>query len=204
MVDPSARRRDIATALLDSAAEQGVQRGLREGLLVVPGTSVAGRGLAVHRGGVHEHSEHALVLLEAPSPAPANPRITVRRAGPADAVVVGRLLQAAFGDPARDLADQLATEQEQTLLVAVDSEAVGTVRLTLRELPAACTGLPSTRHGRARASAAMSCAGFVLSYARKGQPGWAWRSRWITTAPSGYIPRSGSPQSPPRTTTCCR
>jgi ribosomal protein S18 acetylase RimI-like enzyme len=131
MVDPSARRRGIATALLDSAAELGVQRGLREGLLVVPGPSVAGRGLAVHRGGVHEHSEHALVLLEAPSPAPEDPRIAVRRAGPADAVVVGRLLQAAFGDPARDLTDQLAAEQERTLLVAVDSEAVGTVRLTL-------------------------------------------------------------------------
>ena len=130
VVDPTARRRGIGTSLLDAATELAQERGLSEGLLVVPEGSSAGRALALTRGGVHEHSEHALVLGGAPAPAPEDPRTTVRRAGPDDAADLGRLLAAAFGEPPRDLTEQLATEDEPTLLVAVDGTPVGTVRLT--------------------------------------------------------------------------
>lgn len=130
MVEPSARRRGIGTGLLDAAVELGRERGLTQGLLVVPGTSAPGRALALARGGVHEHSEHALVLDGAPAPGHEDARTTVRRAGPGDATDIGRLLEAAFGDPPRDLTEQLALADEHTLLVAVDGAAVGTVRLT--------------------------------------------------------------------------
>ena len=130
VVEPAARRRGIGTALLDAATELGALRGLSQGLLVVPGSSTAGRAFVTQRGGTHEHSEHALVLGGAPAAGPEDPRTTVRRAGPADAAEIGRLLQVAFGHPPRDLLGQLAQPDERTLLVAVDGAAVGTLRLT--------------------------------------------------------------------------
>lgn len=131
VVDPAARRRGIGSALLDAAAPLGRERGVDRALLVVPAGSQPGQTFATGRGGVLEHSEHALVLDAAPAVGPEDARTTVRRAGPDDAAAVGRLLEAAFGDPPRDLTVQLAEAQERTLLVAVDGEAVGTVRLSL-------------------------------------------------------------------------
>lgn len=130
VVEPTARRRGIGTALLDAAARLGRERDLDRALLVVPVTSEAGRLCALARGGVHEHSEHALVLDAPPAAEPQDARTTVRRAGPADAAAVGRLLEAAFEDLPRDLTAQLAMHDERTLLVAVDGAAVGTVKVT--------------------------------------------------------------------------
>jgi ribosomal protein S18 acetylase RimI-like enzyme len=131
VVEPTARRRGVGRALLDAAAELGRERGLDRALLVVPASSEPGRSFALARGGVPEHSEHALVLDAPPDAGPQDARTSVRRAGPDDAAAVGRLLEAAFGDPPRDLTEQLAEAQERTLLVAVDGAAVGTVRLSL-------------------------------------------------------------------------
>jgi ribosomal protein S18 acetylase RimI-like enzyme len=72
MVDPGARRRGIATALLDAALPICVGRGYQQALLVIPRGSVAGRELSLSRGAVLEHSEHALVLLGPPIHGPAD------------------------------------------------------------------------------------------------------------------------------------
>ncbi len=130
MVAPAARRRGIATTLLDAGLPLCRDRGHRQALLVVPRTSAAGKAWAVHRGAVLDHSEHALVLLTEPNGGVSNPRISLRKAVPADAAVMSRLLEAGFGNPVRGLADQLASEQERTLLIALDDSAVGTLRLT--------------------------------------------------------------------------
>lgn len=130
MVAPAARRRGIATTLLDAALAMCRDRGRGQALLVVPRASTAGKALAVHRGAVLDHSEHALVLLAEPSSGVSDARISLRKAVPADAVVVSQLLEAGFGHPGPGLAEQLAAEQERTLLVDVDSSPVGTLRLT--------------------------------------------------------------------------
>lgn len=130
MVAPAARRRGIATALLDVALALCSDRGHRQVLLVVPRTSAGGKALALGRGAVLDHSEHGLVLLTEPADGASDPHISLRRATAADAAVVTRLLEAGFGHPAPALAKQLASEQEQTLLVELDESAIGTVRLT--------------------------------------------------------------------------
>jgi ribosomal protein S18 acetylase RimI-like enzyme len=130
MVAPTARRRGIGTALLLAGLD--ASRGLAPGqiLLVVPRGSAGGKALAQRHGGVLEHSEHALVLLGEPEDGPSDPRVTLRRAGPDDAAVVGRLLEDAFGHPATGLAELLGSDEERTLVVELDGAPVGTVRLT--------------------------------------------------------------------------
>jgi len=130
MVAPCARRRGIATALLDAAVPLCRERGRRRALLVVPGSSPAGAAFARQRGAVLEHSEHALVLPGDPADGPEDPRTTLRRAGPADAGELARLLTEAFGRPTTGLAAELASGQERTLVVEVAGAPVGTVRLT--------------------------------------------------------------------------
>jgi ribosomal protein S18 acetylase RimI-like enzyme len=130
MVDPEARRRGIATALLDAALPLCRERGYREALLVTPRESSPGRSFALSRGAVLEHSEHALALLAAPADGPANPAVTVRTATQADVSEVARLLTAAFG-PVPSKALQLqATERSRTVLAELSGSAVGTLRLT--------------------------------------------------------------------------
>ena len=132
MVAPDARRRGIATALLDAAAPLYRARGMREVLLIVPRSSQAGQRLALRHGGVFDHSEHALVLLSgAPAEGRRDPALSLRPASPRDIQVVSRLLEAGFGSPADDeLADRLDTPHEQTLVIEVDGSPVGTLRVT--------------------------------------------------------------------------
>lgn len=130
MVAPAVRRRGLATALLDAGLPLCRDRGYQQALLVVPRSSAAGRCLALGRGAVLEHSEHALVLRDAPSSGPSDPRTSLRRAVPADAAQLSRLLEAAFGHPRCGLSERLASEQERTFLVEVAGSPVGTVRLT--------------------------------------------------------------------------
>jgi ribosomal protein S18 acetylase RimI-like enzyme len=133
MVAPAARRRGIATMLLEAALPLCRDQGYQQALLVVPGASVGGKALAVDREAVLDHSEHALVLLTEPTGGVSDPRISLRRAVAADAAEVSRLLEAGFGDPPRDLTDQLASEQERTLLIELDDSAVGTLRITRKD-----------------------------------------------------------------------
>ncbi len=130
MVDPAARRRGIATKLLDAAVPICRERRYRRALLVTPRGSAAGREFARSRAARLEHSEHALVLQGAPTEGPTDARLRLRTATPADASEVSRLLAAAFGEPPTDLADRLAENSERTIVVELDRLVVGTVRVT--------------------------------------------------------------------------
>jgi ribosomal protein S18 acetylase RimI-like enzyme len=130
VVAPAARRQGIASALLEAGLELGRHRGHEQALLVVPRPSAGGRELALRHRGVLDHSEHALVLLTEPSEGSSDPRIGLRRAGPDDAVELGRLLEVGFGHPAPDLATLLGSDRDPTLLVVLDDQPVGTIRYT--------------------------------------------------------------------------
>ena len=130
MVDPAARRRGIATGLLDAALAICRDRGHRQVLLVTPRGSAGGRQLALRRGAVLEHSEHALVLGDAPTEGLTDPRIRLRAATPADVGAVAALLSAAFGWPSCDAPRWRASDAERTLLAEVAGCAVATVRVT--------------------------------------------------------------------------
>lgn len=127
MVAPQARRRGIATALLDAALPLCVGRGRSQVLVVVPGGSAPGRCLALRRGAALEHSEYALALLGALEAGPEDPATTLRPALPADAGHVERLLAAAFGHPSAAWPD---SDRDRTFVVEVAGAPVGTVRLT--------------------------------------------------------------------------
>jgi ribosomal protein S18 acetylase RimI-like enzyme len=133
MVDPDARRRGIATALLDAALPICRGRGYEQALFVVPRPSAAGRELALRRGAVLEHSEHALALLGAPTDGPTDPRIVLRAATPADASDVSGLLTTAFGGVPPGLLDRLDTDSERTMVVEFEGSIVGTVRVTRQQ-----------------------------------------------------------------------
>ena len=90
----------------------------------------AGRALAIARGGVLEHSEHALALVTEPTPGPGDPALTLRLAEVADAAQVQALLEAGFGRPAPFVAATLAIGPDRTLLVELAGAPVATVRLT--------------------------------------------------------------------------
>ena len=130
MVDPGARRQGIATALLEAALPMCRERGYQEALLVTPRGSDAGRQLALSRGAVLEHSEHALVALDAPPDAPHDPQIGLRTATLADAAELSRLLTAAFGEPPSDPVGALSQDSERTLVVERAGSAIGTVRVS--------------------------------------------------------------------------
>jgi ribosomal protein S18 acetylase RimI-like enzyme len=132
MVDPAARRTGIASSLLDAATVLCRERSYASVLLVVPRHSEAGRLLATKSGGVLDHSEHALVLTEAPSEKPSDLDIETRTATVDDAPEVARLLVAGFGDAPdeTEIARGIADERAQTLLIVLDREVVGTVRVT--------------------------------------------------------------------------
>jgi ribosomal protein S18 acetylase RimI-like enzyme len=130
MVDPCARRRGIATALLQAARPICRARGYERALLVTPRRSEAGRRFAARLGGTLEHSEHALVLLDAPAEGSADPRIHVRTATSVDEPDLSRLLTAAFGSPPSDLVSQLTQGPDRTLVVEHQDLVVGTVRVT--------------------------------------------------------------------------
>jgi ribosomal protein S18 acetylase RimI-like enzyme len=131
MVAPDARRNGIATALLDAAVPLYHERGARPVLLIVPRSSEAGRRLALRRGGVLHHSEHALVLSGAPTPGPHDPALTLRPSSKADLPLISGLLQAGFGGPAPDdLDERLASPRARILVIELDGLAVGTISVT--------------------------------------------------------------------------
>jgi ribosomal protein S18 acetylase RimI-like enzyme len=131
MVAPDARRRGIATALLDAAVPLYRAHDCRQVLLIVPRSSVAGQRLALHRGGVLNHSEHALRLSDTPTDGSRDPALSLRPASPADLPFISRLLEEGFGWPAPgDLAGRLDSPRERTLVIELRGAAVGTLRLT--------------------------------------------------------------------------
>lgn len=112
MIDPAHRRQGLASAALAVALP------LVDGpsaLLVVPRASAGGRRLALARGGVFDHAEHALVQREAQPVVPAPDGLQVRPAVEDDRAAVGRLHELGFGDP-RGAGERL----EGTLVAEVD------------------------------------------------------------------------------------
>lgn len=131
MVAPDARRRGIGTALLDAAAAACRESGIGSALLIVPRPSVAGKRLALRRGAVLDHSEHALVLSREPTGGPREPALTLRPATAADLPFLSRLLKGAFGQPAPDdLGRRLESPHEPTMVIELAGAAVGTLRIT--------------------------------------------------------------------------
>jgi ribosomal protein S18 acetylase RimI-like enzyme len=130
MVDPEARRGGIATALLDAALLLCLERAYDRALLVTPRSSAGGRAFARARGAALEHSEHALVLDGPPVDGPVDPELHLRLATAADAGELGRVLSAAFGAPAGDMAAWLAQDTARTIVVERHGAIVATVRLT--------------------------------------------------------------------------
>ena len=130
MVAPEARRRGIGTALVDAAVHVCSERSDRQPLLIVPRPSVAGKRLALRRGGVLDHSEHALLLVGDPTSGPDQPALDLRSATGADLSLVAGLLEAGFGMPApHALADRLDSPNEPTVIVELSGTPVGTLRL---------------------------------------------------------------------------
>lgn len=130
MVAPNARRRGIGSALLDAALLLCSPRGYRKVLLIVPRPSVAGRDLALARGGTLSHSEHAMVLSGGLSAGQRNPAVSLRPAVLEDVPAISRLLELGFGDPADDVADRLQSPRARTLIIELSGDLVGTMRVT--------------------------------------------------------------------------
>jgi ribosomal protein S18 acetylase RimI-like enzyme len=129
MVDPAARRRGIATALLDAALPILHDRAFQKVLLVTPRASVGGRAFALSRGAVLEHSEYALVLNGPPTGGASDPQVTLRPATVRDASEASRLLAAAFGEPPSDVIALLTAPSERNLMIDYAGSPVGTLRL---------------------------------------------------------------------------
>ena len=130
MVAPEARCRGIGTALLDAAVAPlpRAQRSAATTDRAAPLGSRQASGL--RRGGVLDHSEHALVLSGDPTSGPDQPALDLRPATGADLPLVAVPLEAGFGMPAPDgLADRLDSPSERTMIVELSGSPVGTLRL---------------------------------------------------------------------------
>jgi ribosomal protein S18 acetylase RimI-like enzyme len=159
MVAPDARRRGIATALLDAALPLCRERGERQPLLIVPRASVAGKRLALRRGGVLDHTEHALVLTGDPTSGPHEPAVDLRRATETDLPLIARLLEAGFGvPPPEGVADRLDSPRDRTVVVELSGSPVGTLRLRRNGDDAGIYGfvIDPARQGRGIGRAALT------------------------------------------------
>src|SRR4051794_1624093 len=128
MVDPAARQRGIATALLDAALATCGEDGVEDVWLIVPGDSAGGQALVAKRAAELDHSEHALLLSGEPTPGPTDPAITLRDATPEDVPELLRIAESAFDWTPPDIYDRLRTPTSWTVLVERDGQAVGTLR----------------------------------------------------------------------------
>lgn len=150
MVDPTARRRGIATALLDAALGVCRERDAQKVLLVTPRESLAGKCLALNRNAVLEHSEYGLALRGAPVEGLSDSALSLRTATPADAPEISTLLTDAFGWPDTDTLERLASDNARTLVAEIDGRMIGTVRVTRGEEPGGVYGFAVQRAWRGR------------------------------------------------------
>jgi ribosomal protein S18 acetylase RimI-like enzyme len=132
MVDPDHRRRGIGSAMLDEALRLCAERAAQRVLLVVPRGSTGGHALALARGGLLHHSEHALVLDGEPADGPTDPSVTLRPATRADAPAMASMLTEAFGGAPADAVDRDPEVHDGgTVVIEKDGQVVGHVRITL-------------------------------------------------------------------------
>jgi ribosomal protein S18 acetylase RimI-like enzyme len=133
MVAPEARRRGIATALLDAALPLCRARGQDRALLVVPRSSPGGRALAAAHRGTLDHSEHALVLVDPPRAGERGAGVTLRPATSADDAFIARLLEVGFGLPSAETSQIVDSSRGRTWLVEHDGDPVGTLAVSPRD-----------------------------------------------------------------------
>lgn len=131
MVDPSWRRRGIATALLDRALEICAAHGHRHRLLIVPRGSPAAAALVSARGATLEHSEHSLALEDEPRRPPEDPLTTIRDATEADRADRRRILTAGFGPPPESSLDRLGGDGFRCMMIDHAGVPVGTAHLSV-------------------------------------------------------------------------
>ncbi|MDQ1293485.1 MAG: hypothetical protein QG608_1366 [Actinomycetota bacterium] len=134
MVDPSVRRRGIATALLAAALPLCRERGFDTALLVVPREGAAAHALASSLGAALARSEHALELLGEPAGSPTPPELDLRPLVPDDIPAVDVLFAMGFGQslpaPQDEAgAERLRLSRENTLVIHVGGAVVGAMRL---------------------------------------------------------------------------
>jgi ribosomal protein S18 acetylase RimI-like enzyme len=129
MVDPTARRAGVGTALLTGARRLTRDRGGQSALIVVPRSTPAGAGFALSQGAVLEHSEHHMELVGTPSGRPLHSDIRVRTATPADVDEIGRILSEAFDEPRDSTPITLDDTSDQQLVVERSGAVVGALRL---------------------------------------------------------------------------
>jgi ribosomal protein S18 acetylase RimI-like enzyme len=127
MVHPDFRRRGIGTSLLDEAAALCRERGHDRFLLIAPRTSVGSRAMAEVRGGVLDHSEHAMDLIGAVTDGPSDPTLELREAARDDIPEIARILTEAFGHPWNPV--DVEAEREPTLVAAREGAVIATMRV---------------------------------------------------------------------------
>ncbi len=137
MVDPAWRRRGVGTALLDAARAELARRDVADALVVCPRTPAGGAAFALARGGVAEHSEHALELRGDPTVGPPVSQssaslLSLRPATPADAIAIRSLLRDGFGHEDATIADRLDTEDDHVVVV-LGVGVIGYLRLSYHE-----------------------------------------------------------------------
>ncbi len=94
---------------------------------------------------------------------------------------MSRLLEAGFGHPAPQLAEQLGSGQERTLLVELSDSPVGTLRLTRRVTNAGVSGFVVDAAWRGRGIGRDVLRRVCLSSARRAHSGSDWKWPWTTT-----------------------
>ena len=134
MVDPQSRRRGIGGRLLDAAIPLIRERGYTPTLLVCPRSTDAGARFAASRGGVLDHSEHALLLTGEPSAGRSDPATSLRMATADDVGHISRLLESGFGFFTDDVTGDLGRAPRVShVMVLRDGAVVGYLRLTLHD-----------------------------------------------------------------------
>ena len=128
MVEPTARRQGIGTALVDRALVIAGARGFGRALLVVPTSAAAGRLFVASRGAALDHGEHFLVLFEAPSGRPSHRDVVVRAATPADGDALVRVRSLAFGEEWARLGPESPSERQ--LVVEHAGTVIGSLRVS--------------------------------------------------------------------------
>ena len=125
MVAPGSRRQGLGSALLESLLPSVAAP---SALLVVPAGTAAGRAFALARHATHAHSEHFLVLEGTPT-SDEDAATGLREATEGDLPELARVLEEAFGEPARGL--RLDRPGDTTYVIERAGRLVGTVRLSV-------------------------------------------------------------------------
>lgn len=102
-VHPDHRRRGVGRALLAAALAESSRRGRKRALVICEDASLAGVALLSAAGAARAFAEHRMELA-ARCPAPVSARgLTVRRAAPADAADVARVIARTMDDDEIDV-----------------------------------------------------------------------------------------------------